>query len=374
MSEERFQEYVWDVYYYSIDQRWNELRNILFLFTNECNSKSAMLLLFLAKNYDFEYLFEYMDDLRRGKEINLKEIEDECIESIKNGDLEFAKYLIDFIESRGKGTHQEVNMPYIKFAYNFMNYRLNNVVYNSLDDDLELEESLIDELNGKQTIKDIVSSDRLTSLKKEFMINLYNNIDTYTCTDRKGKYHIYAKVNEETKEINVEDILNKVDYEIYLGKIENAKEIVRKALVETEGYDPDLVRLYNKLFKDEKINRLERHICPPEVEDDSYNILYNHMYGFDNIDEYVRKALRNKQLDLSNYNDEEKGLIYLIVAREAYKHSNSNVGSRYLQIARKYIKYPEVNYFYNYVDSNKGNLNYQIVRSLPDAIRLELKK
>jgi hypothetical protein len=98
------------------------------------------------------------------------------------------------------------------------------------------------------------------------------------------------------------------------------------------------------------------------------------MYGFDNIDEYVKKALRNKQLDLSNYTDEAKGLIYLIVAREAYKHSNSNVGSRYLQIARKYIKYPEVNYFYNYVDSNKGNLNYQIVRSLPDAIRLELKK
>ena len=41
---------------------------------------------------------------------------------------------------------------------------------------------LYDELQDKRVIKDIVSPDRLTSLKKEFMMGEFNNIDTYTLT------------------------------------------------------------------------------------------------------------------------------------------------------------------------------------------------
>ena len=87
MSEEKFLQYVWDVYYYSLDKRWEELRNILFLFTNECNCKDGMLLLYLAKQYDFELLYEYMDDLRRGKLIDLESVQNQCIKALLNGEI-----------------------------------------------------------------------------------------------------------------------------------------------------------------------------------------------------------------------------------------------------------------------------------------------
>ena len=374
MSEEKFLQYVYDVYYYSLEERWTEVRNILFVFTNECKSKSAMLLLFLAKHYDFEYLFEYMDTLRRGMEIDLTEVQDDCITAIHNGELDFAKYLIDFMCSRGKGTHQELNLPYVDFAYKFKNYKLRNKEYVTLDDDLDLEDKLYDELQDKRVIKDIVSPDRLTSQKKEFMMDEFNNIDRYTCTDRKGQYHTYAKVNEELEDIDIEELMGEVDHLIYLGKTDKAKALVRNALLKTKGFDPDLVRLYNDLFQDPRIERLERHICPPRVVDDSYNILYNFNYNIKDIDTLVNLAFRNKELDLSNYTDEEKGLIYAIISREAYKRSDSKTGVKYFRLACNYYKkYPEVNYFLKYIDDNKGNLNYQVVRSLPDAVRLELK-
>ena len=374
MSEEKFLQYVWDVYYYSLDERWNELRNILFAFTNECNSKSAMLLLYLAKHNDFEYLFDYMDTLRRGIEIDLKPVEEECITAIHNGELDFAKYLIGFMSSRGKGTHQEVNIPYVDFAYNYKNYKLNNKRYSSVDDDLDIEDELYDELQDKRVIKDIVSPDRLTSLKKEFMMGEFNNIDTYTCTDRKGQYHTYAKVNEEIEDIDIEQLLADVDHQIYLSKMDKAKSLVKTGLLKTKGFDPDLVRAYNDLYNDPRIERLERHICPPRVEDDSYNILYDFNYNIKDIDALVNFAFRNKELDLSNYTDEEKGLIYAIISREAYKRSDTKLGVKYFRLACNYYKkYPEVNYFLKYIDDNKGNLNYQVVRSLSDAVRLELK-
>lgn len=374
MSDEKFLNYIEDVYYYSLDERWESLRNILFLFTKECNCKDGMLLLYLAKHFDFDLLFDYMDTLRRGRDINLKLVQDDAIEKLMNGDLESAKYLIDFIGSKGKGTHQEVNMPYLRFAYNFISNRLRQTDYKSLEYDLTLEQEVMDELNKSHTIKDVVSTDKLDSLKKEFIMKLYPNISTYSCSDMKGRYHTFAKVNEEIIDLDIDKLINKVDYEIYLGRFDKAKEIVRKGLVHTEGFNPELVRLYNKLFKNEKITRLERRICESEKEDTSYNVLYSYSYGFDNLDELLNQIKKRKEIDVTSYTEEEKGLLYLLIAREAFKKNIINIGNEYLKKGKKYKNYPEVNYLYNYVVSNKDTLSYQIIQSIPDAVRLELKK
>ena len=341
MSDEKFLNYIEDVYYYSLDERWESLRNILFLFTKECNCKDGMLLLYLAKHFDFDLLFDYMDTLRRGRDINLKLVQDDAIEKLMNGDLESAKYLIDFIGSKGKGTHQEVNMPYLRFAYNFISNRLRQTDYKSLEYDLTLEQEVMDELNKSHTIKDVVSTDKLDSLKKEFIMKLYPNISTYSCTDKKGKYHTFAKVNEEIIDLDIDKLINKVDYEIYLGRFDKAKAMVRKGLVHTEGFNPELVRLYS--------------------------------YGFDNLDELLNEIKKRKEIDVTSYTEEEKGLLYLLIAREAFKKNIINIGNEYLKKGKKYTNYPEVNYLYNYVVSNKDTLSYQIIQNLQDAVRLELK-
>ena len=377
MSEERFLEYVQDVYYYILDERWTELKNILFLFTNECNSKSAMLLYYLAKHNDLDYLFDYMDSIRRGISIDLKAVEKEYLDSLRNGDLEYAKYLYGFIDSKGKGNYPEINMPFLKFALNYTEYKINGKRYPLLDDDLMIEYDLFEQLEKEDTIKDIVSTDKLTSLKKEFMMSLYNNIDQYSCTDRKGKYHIFAKVNAwgNTREYNSEEFNAAVERELYFMNNRKAKELVCDELLHTSGFEPELVRMYNELTGNEKTLRLERHICAPKEDDNSYNVLYDFNYNIDGIDELVKKALKNKSIDVSSYTDEEKGLIYGIVAREAYKNNNAYLGDRYFRLACNYYKKnPEVNYFLKYVDDNKGKFSYQITRSLTDEVKLLLKK
>ena len=376
MDEERFLSYVWDVYYYSLDQRWKELKNILFLFSDECNCKSGMLLFYLAKHGDMEYLIEYMDTLRRGRDIDLKEVQEDYIKALQNRDMDFAKYLLGFMNSRGKGTHQEIYGPFIDFAYNFVDYKETKKKYATVDDDLDLEDDLYDILRGNETIKDITSNSKFESQKKDFMMHLYNNIDTYSCTDRKGKYHTYAKVNEEIlDDIDVQDVIDRVEYQLYLGNTQKARDIVSDALKHTKGFEPDLVRLYNKVYKDSRIYRLERHICEPYEEDNSYNILYNYDYNIDNVYELVEQAFKNKEINLSGYTDEEKGLIYGIIAREAYKNNKTSMGDKYFRLACNYYKKnPEVNYFLKYIDDNKGNLSYQVVRSLSDEVKLQLTK
>ena len=376
MDEERFLSYVWDVYYYSLDQRWKELKNILFLFSDECNCKSGMLLFYLAKHGDMEYLIEYMDTIRRGRDIDLKEVQEDYIKALQNRDMDFAKYLLGFMNSRGKGTHQEIYGPFIDFAYNFVDYKETKKKYATVDDDLDLEDELYETLRGNETIKDITSNNKFESQKKEFMMHLYNNIDTYSCTDRKGKYHTYAKVNEEIlDDIDVQDVIDRVEYQLYLGNTQKARDIVSDALKHTKGFEPDLVRLYNKVYKDSRIYRLERHICEPYEEDNSYNILYNYDYNIDNIAELVQLAFKNKEINLNGYTDEEKGLIYGIIAREAYKNNKTSMGDKYFRLACNYYKKnPEVNYFLKYIDDNKGNFSYQIVRSLTDEVKLQLTK
>ena len=51
------------------------------------------------------------------------------------------------------------------------------------------------------------------------------------------------------------------------------------------------------------------------------------------------------------------------------------MGDKYFRLACNYYKKnPEVNYFLKYIDDNKGNFSYQIVRSLTDEVKLQLTK
>ena len=55
------------------------------------------------------------------------------------------------------------------------------------------------------------------------MMHLYNNIDTFSCTDKKGKYHTYAKVNMEiVDDIDIQDVIDRVEYQLYLGNTQKA--------------------------------------------------------------------------------------------------------------------------------------------------------
>ena len=376
MDEERFLQYIYDVYYIILDENWKELKNTLNKFAQECNSKSAPFLIYLGKHKDLDYLCDYMDNLRRGIEIDLKAVEMEFLECLRMNELEYANYLFGFIECKQKGTYPEVNIPFLRFAYNYVTYRNTGKKYPSVDDDLMIEYDLYEQLEKKEPIKDIVSNDKMTSLKKEFMMSLFDNIDQYACTDRKGRYHVYAKVNERNiREYDSEEFNAKVEREIYLMNNRKAKEMVVDELLHTSGFEPELVRMYNELSGDEKVSRLVRHICPPVEDDNSYNVLYDFNYNIEGIDELVRKALKNKPIDVSSYTDEEKGLIYGIVAREAYKNNNAYLGDRYFRLACNYYKKnPEVNYFLKYVDDNKGKFGYQVVRTLPDEVKRLLKK
>ena len=377
MSEERFLEFVQEVYYYILDESWTKLKNVLFLFTNECNSKNAMLLYYLAKHYDLDYLFDYMDSIRRGISIDLKAVEKEYLDCLRNGNLEYAKYLLDFIDSKGKGNYLEINMSFLKFAYNYTEYKINGKRYPLLDDDLMIEYDLFEQLKKEETIKDIVSTDKLISLKKEFIMSLYDNIDQYSCTDKKGRYHIFAKVNAlgNAREYNSEEFNATIERELYYMNNRKAKELVCDELLHTSGFKPELVRMYNELTGNEKTLRLERHICPPKEYDASYNVLYDFNYNIEGIDELVKKALKNKPINISSYTNEEQGLVYGIIAREAYKSNNVFLGDRYFKMACNYRKKnPEVNYFLKYVDENKGKFSFQLVRSLTEEVKQLLKK
>ena len=119
-----------------------------------------------------------MDSIRRGISIDLKAVEKEYLDCLRNGNLEYAKYLLDFIDSKGKGNYLEINMSFLKFAYNYTDYKINGKRYPLLDDDLMIEYDLFEQLKKEETIKDIVSTDKLISLKKEFImiINLFQTL------------------------------------------------------------------------------------------------------------------------------------------------------------------------------------------------------
>lgn len=384
------------------DRDWNTVEDYIWNFVNDCDiyrlkdhiRDDYKLLVNLAYRFDYDLLTEFMDTLyrdfyyeynlhfdelssdnkthyKRSKNLFPSIINSLHKQAIMDDDKDLEYYYYYLLDDIGHMNGE------VKFRADlYLNYE-NGKFYTDNTSHYKLFTHVNSTLNsvGNGVIKHF-SSDKNNYLNHKKIAALANpNVDIISGIKKNDQFHFYAKCIDRdnlTKE-TPEELVKRVNNLILYKKYDDAKNAVVYFLTHSEGFDPDVIKLYRYFCPENKLlnDLLEALGVADEIKEEE-KMLYSFNYQFNDIDNYVSQAFAGNFEMPRELSGTEKGLVYAIIAREAYKIGNIDLGKEYLYQARKYSKFPEVNYFINFIERNK--INFTKPEMFEDELAKEIKR